>query len=141
MQETGTVVETQKNRAKVIIDRQEACSGCTHCSSTSDGRQMIVRVNNDMGARKGDTVLISSRDINPVVDGFKVFILPLVLFIVAYVIADRFVATHFAILIGIFLFSLPFVYMRVNKSKYQMYIEKVMSDPRQRISGEATDLA
>lgn len=72
--------------AKAVLIRESACSGdCHKCSGCGAVQQsMIVEVRNPIGARPGDLVTIESSS-GPVLRGAAIlYLLPLVLFIPAY---------------------------------------------------------
>ena len=74
--------------AKVACIRQSACSGdCHKCSGCGAVEQtMIFTARNPIGARPGDTVTVES-DTGPVLKAAAVlYMLPLVLFIVGYIV-------------------------------------------------------
>jgi sigma-E factor negative regulatory protein RseC len=57
--EKGVVEKLENGVAWVRSQRKSACGSCTnkaHCSSIDGGRQMLVKVNNDLNAQKGDSV-------------------------------------------------------------------------------------
>ena len=57
--ERGVVEKIENGFAWVRAQRKSACGTCankTHCLSIDGGRHMLVKVNNDLNARKGDTV-------------------------------------------------------------------------------------
>ena len=74
--------------AKGILVRESACSGdCHKCSGCGAVQQtMVLEVVNPIGARPGDLVTIESNS-GPVLRGAAIlYLLPLVLFIVAYLL-------------------------------------------------------
>lgn len=74
--------------AKVVLVRQSACSGdCHKCSGCGAVEQkMVLTANNPIGAKPGDLVTIAS-DSAPVLRGAAIlYLLPLALFIPAYLL-------------------------------------------------------
>ena len=74
--------------ARVMLVRQSACSGdCHKCSGCGAVEQkMILTARNPIGARPGDLVIISSQS-GPVLRGAAIlYLLPLALFIAAYLV-------------------------------------------------------
>ena len=72
--------------AQVVHVRQSACSGdCHKCSGCGAAQeQLMLTAENPIGARPGDTVVISS-ETGPVLTGAAVlYMLPLVLFFAGY---------------------------------------------------------
>ena len=57
--EKGVVEKLENGFAWVRAQRKSACGACAsraHCSSIDGGKQMLVKVNNDLNAQKGDAV-------------------------------------------------------------------------------------
>ena len=74
--------------AEVLLVRESACSGdCHKCSGCGAVEQtMLLTARNPIGARPGDLVTISSQS-GPVLRGAAIlYLLPLVLFIAAYLV-------------------------------------------------------
>ena len=79
---------TEDGMAKVACLRQSACSGdCHKCSGCGAVEQkLLLTVQNPIGARPGDTVTVESAT-GPVLKAAAVlYMLPLVLFIVGYLV-------------------------------------------------------
>ena len=77
--------------AKVMVVRQSACSGdCHKCSGCGAVEQkMLLTAQNPIGARQGSLVIIESAS-GPVLRGAAIlYLLPLVLFIPAYLFGMR----------------------------------------------------
>lgn len=77
--------------AEVIRVRESACSGeCHQCAGCGSSRQtMLLTVGNPIGAKTGDQVIIESAS-GPVLKAAAVlYILPLVLFIVGFIVAEN----------------------------------------------------
>ncbi len=77
-----------EGRAEVIRVRESACSGdCHKCSGCGAAKQaVILTAENPIGARVGDTVVISS-DTGPVLKAAAVlYLLPLLLFLAGYLL-------------------------------------------------------
>lgn len=82
MEETGKVIKTNKNQATVLIELPPGCDSCEFskfCSIEKNARE-IVCINN-RGAKKGDVVLIGTKNKNFYIAIIFNFILPLFLLI------------------------------------------------------------
>ena len=74
--------------AQVVLIRESACSGdCHKCSGCGAAKETITFIAADpIGARPGDVVMVKS-DTAPVLRGAAVlYVLPLVLFLVGYLV-------------------------------------------------------
>ncbi len=77
--------------AEVARVRESACSGeCHKCSGCGAQQQvMVLTVNNPIGAKTGDLVVIES-ETGPVLQAAAVlYIVPVVLFLVAYLLGEH----------------------------------------------------
>lgn len=77
--------------AEVIRMRQSACSGdchqCSGCGSTP--QTMVLRVENPIGAKVGDWVVIEAKTGAVLKAAAALYILPLVLFIGGYLLGEH----------------------------------------------------
>ena len=58
MLETGKVIDVQNNTVRVLITRHTACGDCGACQVGRDNLNMVITVENNVKAKKGDCVLI-----------------------------------------------------------------------------------
>lgn len=131
IRERGTVISAKSHIARILIGREKKCIGCKHCITARDGTSMITTAINNMNADIGDSVIIESREINQITDGFLIFILPLVIIIFAITIGTVTNSVLWGVLIAITLLSLLFLYFKINnKDKYQFRIVEIISDAR-----------
>lgn len=74
--------------AEVIRVRESACSGdCHKCSGCGAAKQaLLLTVENPIGARVGDTVVISSDSGHVLKAAAVLYLLPLVLFLAGYLL-------------------------------------------------------
>jgi sigma-E factor negative regulatory protein RseC len=85
--EKGIVAELSGHKAKVRIHKSSACASCEarHGCHIHDTKEMIVDVNNDLRAKKGDLVEISVPTRSFLRTSLLVYFLPvLALFLGAY---------------------------------------------------------
>ncbi len=77
-----------EGRAEVIRVRESACSGdCHKCSGCGAAKQaLLLTVENPIGARVGDTVVISSDSGHVLKAAAVLYLLPLVLFLAGYLL-------------------------------------------------------
>ena len=58
LREEGTVMAVHGDTAEVLLRRSRACEGCGSCCVLVDGDTMLAEAANDIGARKGDRVVV-----------------------------------------------------------------------------------
>jgi sigma-E factor negative regulatory protein RseC len=73
-EETGIVIETRENKAKVKASRHGDCENCGVCPGDN---AMVVEVQNPIGARVGQRVAFEIQEANMLLAAFVVYILPL----------------------------------------------------------------
>lgn len=87
MQTTATVIRTEKNRAIVEVERQAACdgchknkdgSGCSICSLTGASKKFEATALNEIGAKVGDRVMVTTKTERVLGYAALVFLLPLI---------------------------------------------------------------
>jgi sigma-E factor negative regulatory protein RseC len=97
MRTEATVVEIRGNRAIVTTERLSACEGChkategegcSVCTLMGGNRTVSAEAENPLGARVGDRVMIESRTGRMLWYAALVFLVPIVLAIVGYLLAD-----------------------------------------------------
>lgn len=76
--------------AEVIRVRESACSGdCHKCSGCGAAQQtMLLTVKNPIGARPGDLVVVSSESKSVLKAAAVLYMLPLLLFLVGYLLGE-----------------------------------------------------
>lgn len=85
----GKVVRLKKSVAYVEIERSQECAGCKACALASK-KVTTLPAANDVGAKAGDEVLVALASQKPLIATLMLFLLPLVLMIIALVIASLF---------------------------------------------------
>lgn len=79
MEQQGYIIEIiDEQTAKLKMQRHSACASCGKCASTSEKKDIIVEVDNKLGAKKGDRVLVNMESINVLKAAAIVYILPLI---------------------------------------------------------------
>lgn len=81
MVQTGHIIESLgPNRAMMKMKRMSACAQCGKCKSLGDSEsdEIVVEVENSIGAEVGDYVEVSMDDINILQATALVYILPLI---------------------------------------------------------------
>ena len=128
MQITGTVSRISENKAFIITERKSACGeNCSGCGACGDKLNEIEAVN-EIGAKKGDKVLVEMSDSRVIGAAFLVYIVPLMIFIAMYFM---FLSFGFSENKTIILSLLPTVLFYVilyftDKKSKEKYIHKII---------------
>ena len=84
MQATGTVRKTEGEIAFVVVKRQSACGeNCANCGGCQNKENELL-VKDTIGVKPGDVVVVEMADKKILKAAFVFYILPLVIFILAY---------------------------------------------------------
>jgi sigma-E factor negative regulatory protein RseC len=88
-EENGIVIGLRGGKARIRLERQEACSGCHGlCLFDENSRSMVAEAENALGARVGDRVKIELAGEGAARSGFILYILPLLSFLAGFVAGD-----------------------------------------------------
>lgn len=95
-------------RAELIVRRESACSGDCHKCGGCGGVEQVLRLTakDDVGVQKGDVVYVESNSAMVLKGAFLLYLLPLVLFLVSYLVALPTNGWAFAVGCGGFLLGL-----------------------------------
>lgn len=96
MEQRGKVTAVEKDFATVELVRASACSSCHHKDSCGAGviagcsktESVTVKANNLCGAVVGDSVVLKSDSAKTLGVAFCVFVLPLVLTFISYIVCN-----------------------------------------------------
>lgn len=138
----GKVLSIDNNVAIVEVERKSACDGChknetgegcSICSLTGGNRKFSAKALNKIGAKVGDTVEIASASSRVLFYSMLVFILPVIIGIAFYFIAEALFHTelynYLALVLG-FVLSLGFVWIyskTVSDKRCDIEIVRVIS--------------
>ena len=78
MTERGVVLDTDKEYAKVRVERNSACASCGKCGMTEGQRHVDFYARNEVGAQNGDVVSLDIPETNSAKLAFVGYFLPLV---------------------------------------------------------------
>ena len=131
MESVGTVISLDKNIATVSVRRVSACGeNCTSCKGACVDTKVTARVENTIGARPGDTVMIESNTKDLVRASMFLYIMPIVVAIIVSVITYSFEITDiFVILASVISFFASFIIVKLFEKKLvpKSYIKKILS--------------
>lgn len=79
MNQQGYIVEIVDSvTAKLKLKRHSACASCGKCATTSEEKDIIVEVDNTIGAKVGDRVEVNMETVNVLKAVFIAYTIPLV---------------------------------------------------------------
>jgi sigma-E factor negative regulatory protein RseC len=84
MEERGIVIAGEKGRARVRIERSEACEGCHGCLMSDTGKYMIAEAEDRIGVSVGDVVRIETESATALKASLLLFGFPLLMIFAGY---------------------------------------------------------
>ncbi|CEQ25061.1 regulator of the sigma(E) factor [[Clostridium] sordellii] len=79
MNQRGYVIElVGGTTAKIKMQKHSACAACGKCASSADKKDIIVEVDNNIGAKVGDYVEVNMDSVNVIKAAAIVYIVPLI---------------------------------------------------------------
>lgn len=88
MRQCGTVISTDKNKAKVLLQRQSACGDCKGCRWGDDDMSMELEAVNAVNAKEGDSVQIDMEHQDVLKAAFIAYVIPLITLIGGVIIGS-----------------------------------------------------
>ncbi len=82
MAEIGKVIEIEKNKVVVSLERKEACAKCRACSAGLKAEEMLIRAENICGAKIGDKVEIALEETDFIKAVLIMYGFPFVMFLI-----------------------------------------------------------
>ena len=128
MEQQGYIVDiVDKKTAKLKMQRHSACASCGKCATTSEKKDIIVEVDNTIGAQVGDRVKVNMETVNVLKAAAIVYMLPLLFLLVGtittYFILDSILFNGnvelFSGMMGLILMLLAFLILKKNDSKFR----------------------
>ncbi|MBR2473412.1 MAG: SoxR reducing system RseC family protein [Clostridia bacterium] len=108
MKHNAIVIKTDGDKATVTVLREEACSHCAGRVVCGTAKKFDVTVKNPVSAAVGDTVVIESASESVLAYSALVFLAPVALALVFYLIFSR-VNTVLSVVMAVLGFVLPFI--------------------------------
>lgn len=138
MNQQGFIIDIVDNRtAKMIMQRHSACASCGKCSKlSSECQDLVVEVDNSIGAKKGDHVEVSMESVRVLKATLLAYLVPLMFLLVGtiltYYILDliKFLGPTEVIsgVVGLICTFISYLLLRKNDDKFKQsrqYIPKV----------------
>ncbi|MCC3865103.1 SoxR reducing system RseC family protein [Terrisporobacter petrolearius] len=138
MNQQGFVIDIIDNRtAKMIMQRHSACASCGKCSKlSSECQDLVVEVDNSIGAKKGDRVEVSMESVQVLKATMLAYLVPLIFLlagtILTYYILDliKFLGPIEVIsgVVGLICTGISYLLLRKNDDKFKQsrqYIPRI----------------
>ncbi|MCK9217728.1 MAG: SoxR reducing system RseC family protein [Firmicutes bacterium] len=128
MIETGKVIDTQNNTAKVLIKRHTACGDCGACQVGKDNLNLIITVENSLKAQKNDLVIIELNTGSFLFASLILYGIPLLALIFGIIVFyytleylgyQKSYLQLIPSLAGLLLMSISYIMIKKNESKFQ----------------------
>ncbi|MCC0631205.1 MULTISPECIES: SoxR reducing system RseC family protein [unclassified Clostridioides] len=130
MNQQGFIMEIVDDRtAKLKMQRHSACAACGKCATadSSESKEILVEVDNTIGAKVGDHVEVSMDNMNVLKAAAMAYIIPLVALLVGtigtYYILEAIGMTSgveaISGLVGICLTVICYLYLKKNDKKFR----------------------
>lgn len=129
MNQQGFIIDIVDNRtAKMIMQRHSACASCGKCSKlSSECQDLVVEVDNSIGAKKGDYVEVSMESVKVIKATMLAYLVPLIFLLVGtiltYYILDliKFLGPIEVIsgVVGLICTCISYLLLRKNDNKFK----------------------
>ena len=88
MNQQGFIIDIVDSRtAKIIMQRHSACASCGKCTKlSSECQDLVVEVDNSIGAKKGDNVEVSMESVNVLKATMLAYLVPLMFLLVGTIL-------------------------------------------------------
>lgn len=128
MEQEGYIIEIVDNKtAKLKMQRHSACASCGKCATTSEQKDVIVEVDNAIGAKVGDRVTVNMDSINVLKATAIVYMIPLVGLLggtiaTYYILQAAKVMSNIETIsggVGLALMLISFLILKINDKKFR----------------------
>ncbi len=90
MDEKGIVCEVKDEFVKLLMKSSDSCNGCTACSVDGGPQKRVLTINEKIDCNLGDEITVTIHPASPYISIFTLFVLPLILILVFYSIANKY---------------------------------------------------
>ena len=128
MEQQGYIIEIiDEQTAKLRMQRHSACASCGKCATTSEKKDIIVEVDNKLGAKVGDRVVVNMESVNVLKATVIVYAIPLIWLMIG-TIATYFIIQSVGItnnleivsgIVGLILMMAAFFVIKTKDKKYR----------------------
>ena len=128
MNQQGYIVEIVDSvTAKLKLKRHSACASCGKCASTSEEKDIIVEVDNTIGAKVGDRVEVNMETVNVLKAAFIAYTIPLAALLLGtvgtfYVLKSINITNNIEIIsggVGLIFTFVSFLILKKNDRKFR----------------------
>lgn len=128
MNQQGFIIETvDENTAKLKMQRHSACASCGKCVTSSEKKDIIVEVDNSIGAEIGDHVEVNMESMNVLKATAIAYLIPLGALIIGiistyYILEAAGVTSNIeeiSGLVGILMTLLTYLFLKKNDKKFR----------------------
>lgn len=119
MEVKATVLSLKDNTAYIRVFKESGCQGCSNCPSKNTCHTELVLsdslksyecyADNSIGARPGDNVIVATPSKIALMFAFIIFVIPLILFVVAYFLLEKFFNGYSPIILSSAIFVVVFL--------------------------------
>lgn len=140
MNQQGFIIDIVDNRtAKMIMQRHSACASCGKCSKlSSECQDLVVEVDNSIGAKKGDRVEVSMESVKVLKATMLAYLVPLIFLLVGTILTYyilnliKFSGSIEVIsgVVGLICTGISYLLLKRNDNKFKQsrqYIPKITS--------------
>lgn len=129
MNQKGFIIEIVDNKtAKMVMQRHSACASCGKCAKlSSETQDLVVEVDNQVGAKVGDHVEVSMESVNVLKATMLAYLFPLVGLLLGttityYVLTAIKYSGQIELIsgiVGLVCTALIYLYLRMNDKKFR----------------------
>lgn len=128
MNQQGYIVEIVDSvTAKLKLKRNSACASCGKCVTTSEEKDIIVEVDNTIGAKVGDRVEVNMETVNVLKAAFIAYTIPLVALLLGtvgtfYVLKSINITNNVELIsggVGLIFTLISFLVLKKNDKKFR----------------------
>jgi len=127
MRQCGTIISTDGDRAKVVLQRHSACGDCQGCRWGDEDMKMEIEAINSIRAKAGDRVEIDMENQNVLAAAFIAYMIPLIALIAGVVlgslILDKIGVTQYkeigSGIIGLVFTAVSFILIKTKENSFK----------------------
>lgn len=128
MRNTGIIVETLDHSiAKLKMKQHSACAECGKCHTESESKDLLVEVDNTVGAKIGDLVEVDLEAANVLQAAAIAYLIPLASLLIGVIVTYQILDSIsyngskeiLSSLVGVVTMAISYVIIRINDNKFK----------------------
>jgi sigma-E factor negative regulatory protein RseC len=128
MRSTGIIVETlDHNIAKLQMKQHSACAECGKCHTESESKDLLVEVDNSVGAKKGDFVEVDLEAANVLQAAAIAYLIPLAALLIGVIATNQILNTIgysgskeiASTVVGLITMVISYIIIKINDNKFK----------------------